>query len=79
MRAAFFVIGAILAIAGVLLFTGVFQVGSSDEVMQVGDAAVEIGDGGIRVTDKGENNRILGITLLVIGGIGIAAGALSKK
>lgn len=79
MRAAFFVIGAILAIAGILLFTGVFQVGSSDEVMQVGDAAVEIGDGGIRVTDKGENNRILGITLLVIGGIGIAAGAMSKK
>ena len=33
----------------------------------------------IRVTDKGENNRILGITLLVIGGVGIAAGALSKK
>lgn len=79
MRAAFFVIGAILAIAGVLLFTGVFQVGSSDEVMQVGDASVEVGDGGIRVTDKGENNRILGITLLVIGGIGIAAGAMSKK
>lgn len=79
MRAAFFVIGAILAIAGILLFTGIFQVGSSDEVMQIGDAAVEVGDGGIRVTDKGENNRILGITLLVIGGVGIAAGALSKK
>lgn len=79
MRAAFFVIGAILAIAGILLFTGIFQVGSSDEVMQIGDAAVEVGNGGIRVTDKGGNNRILGITLLVIGGVGIAAGALSKK
>ena len=79
MRAVFFVVGAVLAIAGILLFTGVFQVGSSDEVLQVGDAAVEIGEGGIRVTDKGENNRILGITLLVIGGVGIAAGTLSKK
>jgi len=79
MRAVFFIVGAVLAIAGVLLFTGIFQVGSSDEVFQVGDAAVEVGDGGIRVTDKGENNRILGITLLVIGGAGIAAGALTRK
>jgi hypothetical protein len=79
MRAAFFVIGAILVIAGVLLFTGIFQVGSSDEVMQIGDAAVEVGNGGIRVTDKGGNNRFLGITLMIIGGVGIAAGAMSKK
>lgn len=79
MRAVFFVIGIVLAIAGALLFAGVFQVGGSDEVLQIGDAAVEVGDGGIRVTDKGENNRVLGITLLVIGGIGIAAGALTRK
>ncbi|MFZ7094861.1 hypothetical protein ACOPJQ_12595 [Luteimonas dalianensis] len=79
MRVAFFVIGAILAIAGVLMFTGMFQIGSADEVLQIGDAAVEIGEGGIQVTDKGENNRVLGIALMVIGGIGIAAGAFLKK
>lgn len=79
MRAVFFIVGAVLAIAGVLLFTGMFQIGGSDEVLQIGDAAVEVGEGGIRVTDKGGNNRVLGITLLVIGGIGIAAGALTKK
>ncbi|NLB57939.1 MAG: hypothetical protein GX805_05640 [Gammaproteobacteria bacterium] len=79
MRVAFFVIGAILAVVGVLMFTGVFQVGGGDEVLQIGDAALEVGEGGIRVTDKGENNRVLGIVLMVIGGIGIVAGALSKK
>jgi hypothetical protein len=38
-----------------------------------------VGESGIRVTDKGGNNRILGIALLVIGAAGITAGVLSKK
>ncbi len=79
MRAVFFGVGAVLVIAGVVPFSGMVQLGSSNEVFQVGDSAVEVGDGGIRVTDKGGNNRILGIALIVIGGIGIGVGALSKK
>jgi hypothetical protein len=79
MRAVFFIVGVVLVIAGILLVTGIFQVGSGDEVLQLGDTAVEIGEGNIRLTDKGGNNRVLGIVLLVIGAVGIVAGVMSKK
>ena len=72
-------IGIVLLIAGGLVFGGVIDLGSKDEVLRIGDASVEVGEGRISVTDRGERNRNIGIVLLVVGGIGVAAGAMARK
>lgn len=72
-------IGIVLLIAGGLVFGGVIDLGSKDEVLRIGDASVEVGEGRISVTDRGERNRNIGIALLVVGGIGVVAGAMSRK
>lgn len=72
-------IGIVLLIAGGLVFGGVIDLGSKDEVLRIGDASVEVGEGRISVTDRGERNRNIGIALLVVGGIGVAAGAMARK
>lgn len=72
-------IGIVLIIAGGLVFGGVIDLGSKDEVLRIGDAAVEVGEGRISVTDRGNTNRNIGIALLVVGGVGVVAGAMSRK
>jgi hypothetical protein len=78
MRSALMIIGLLLAIGGGVLFSGMLQLSSEDEVLRVGDKSVEIGDGGIRVSDRGDNNRTLGIILMVAGGVAFLVGALKK-
>lgn len=79
MRSALMIIGLILAIGGGVLFSGMLQLSSEDEVLRVGDKSVEVGDGGIRVSDRGDTNRTLGIVLMVAGGVAFLVGALKKR
>jgi hypothetical protein len=79
MRSTLIVVGLALAIGGGVLFSGLIQLGSNDEVLRVGDKALEIGDGGIRIADRGDNNRTLGIVLMVVGGVAFLVGALRKR
>jgi hypothetical protein len=67
MRSTLIVVGLALAIGGGVLFSGLIQLGSKDEVLRVGDKALEIGDGGIR------------IALMVVGGVAFLVGALRKR
>jgi|GEM_PF-5514528 len=79
MKGSLIVVGLVLAIAGGVLFSGLIQMGSQDEVLRVGDKALEVGDGGIRIADRGDNNRTLGIVLMAVGGVVLLTGVLRKR
>lgn len=79
MRSVLMIIGLLLAIGGGVLFSGLVQLGSQDEVLRVGDKALEVGNGGIRIADRGDSNRTLGIVLMAVGGVAFGVGALKKR
>ncbi len=79
MRSALLVIGLICLVTGGLLLGGVINLGSDKEVLRIGDTAIDVSKDGIKVSDRGRDNRNLGIGLLVVGGIGVLGAALKRK
>jgi hypothetical protein len=79
MRNALLIVGLLLLIGGGLVFAGVISLAGKDEVLRVGDTSVAVSRQGIEVSDPGERGRTLGIVLMVVGAIGVGAGALRRK
>lgn len=79
MRNALLIVGLLLLIGGGLVFAGVISLAGKDEVLRVGDTSVAVSRQGIEVSDQGERGRTLGIVLMVVGAIGVGAGALRRK